>query len=301
MFYMRPSRYFPKTTSTKAVIDNLCYVMNTMLEREHAQQEGIGFIACMDNWKMANFEVNYCYQFMMALQGYMVPVKVQLFMIVNPPTWFRAIWKIMRPMLAPAFRKKVKICPESKIPKYLAPDYRNHLPDDMSTGTVNTESLVNDFIMYRRSVERELPASRYLNDKIQGEIAFRNRTLGDLDDAGYFSNVAFENDSHADDTSSHHGSSRDGDTPHSASSSSTLHPGRFAPAAIGGKSTATSSSRSSLWDRASAGSGESIGNGSGFVMDSVEELEDDDDLASIEADIDDENLMDEEDMKQPAA
>ena len=160
MFYMRPSRYFPNHTSVKSIIDNLCYVMNTMMERNSfAQQEGIGFVACMDAWKMKNFDVSYCYQFMMALQGFMVPVKTQLFLIVNPPSWFGAIWKIMKPMLAPSFRKRVKICPESKMEKYLAADFRVHLPDDMATGMADTEAIVSDFLKYRASVEKHIAAS----------------------------------------------------------------------------------------------------------------------------------------------
>lgn len=153
MFYMRPSRYFPKKTSVKKIINNLVYVMNTLLEKEHAQKEGIGFIACMDDWKMKNFDVNYCYQFMMALQGAMVPVKVQLFLIVNPPSWFGVIWRIMKPMLAPSFRKKVKICQEHKISKYLQDDFEQYLPDDMQSGRVDTNTIVTDFIAYRRFVE----------------------------------------------------------------------------------------------------------------------------------------------------
>jgi CRAL/TRIO domain len=158
MFYMRPARYFPGQTTTKMIIDNLCYVMNTMLENnQFAQKEGIGFIACMDNWKMKNFEVNYCYQFMMTLQGFMVPVKTQLFLIVNPPSWFGTIWKIMKPMLAPSFRKRVKICPEFKIAKYLQPGFEQFLPDDMASGQAYTDNMVMDFIAYREHVETGLP------------------------------------------------------------------------------------------------------------------------------------------------
>jgi hypothetical protein len=35
-----------------------------------------------NSWKMTNFSVNYCYQFMMMLQG-RIPVRVRLFLIVN--------------------------------------------------------------------------------------------------------------------------------------------------------------------------------------------------------------------------
>jgi CRAL/TRIO domain len=155
MFYMRPSRYFPNHTPTQTIIDNLCYVINTMLENNpSAQQHGIGFLASMDDWKMQNFDVPYCYQFMMALQGFMVPVKTQLFLIVNPPKWFGVVWKIMKPMLAPSFRKRVKICPEFQMAKYLAPGYQTFLPNDMKTGQANTDAMVVDFIAYRQYVEQ---------------------------------------------------------------------------------------------------------------------------------------------------
>jgi hypothetical protein len=80
---------------------------------------------------MVNFDVNFCYQFMMALQAAVVPASVELFLIVNPPSWFGAIWKIMRPMLAPSFRKKVKVIKEAMLPKYLMEGYENFLPDDL--------------------------------------------------------------------------------------------------------------------------------------------------------------------------
>jgi hypothetical protein len=57
MFYMRPARYCPRETPARAIIDNLAYVMNSMLEKERPCSDGIGFLACMDDWKMRNFEV----------------------------------------------------------------------------------------------------------------------------------------------------------------------------------------------------------------------------------------------------
>lgn len=52
MFYMKPSRYFPNETSARTIIENLSYVMNTMEERESPCKDGIGFLACMNDWKM---------------------------------------------------------------------------------------------------------------------------------------------------------------------------------------------------------------------------------------------------------
>mmetsp|Transcript_43288 Transcript_43288/g.104867 ORF Transcript_43288/g.104867 Transcript_43288/m.104867 type:complete len:483 (+) Transcript_43288:259-1707(+) len=165
MFYMRPALYFPKVTSTRTIIDNLVYVMNTMMESSRSAKHGIGFIANMNNWQFKNFETNYCLQFMQALQGMMVPAKVELFLIVNPPAWFGVIWKIMRPMLAPSFRRKVKICNESLLSRYLQKGYQKFLPDDFETGRASTKRLVDDFITYRRYVERD-----YNDDATQDEF-----------------------------------------------------------------------------------------------------------------------------------
>mmetsp|Transcript_599 Transcript_599/g.844 ORF Transcript_599/g.844 Transcript_599/m.844 type:complete len:217 (-) Transcript_599:364-1014(-) len=68
VFYMRPSRYFPKETSTQEIIDNLAYCMQVMVEKEKACTEGIAFAANMADWSMSNFSVSYCHQFMMMLQ-----------------------------------------------------------------------------------------------------------------------------------------------------------------------------------------------------------------------------------------
>jgi hypothetical protein len=138
--------------------------MHAMLEKERPCREGIGFLACMDDWTMENFNVDYCFQFMMTLQGYVVPVRVQLFLIVNPPSWFGAIWKIMKPMLAPAFRKKVKMIPEQDLHRYLQEGYQTYLPDAMESGKANTDDLVEDFVTYRKYLD-ELNPNYVENDK----------------------------------------------------------------------------------------------------------------------------------------
>lgn len=153
MFYMYPSRYFPKGIPTKYIVDNLAYVMLTMIEKEANSTNGIGFLACMNEWTLENFSVDYCYQFMMMLQGG-VPARVELFLIVNPPSWFGVIWKIMKPMLAPKFRRKVKMISEGELTGFLAPDYEEFLPDDMRTGRANTKRIVKDFVVYRRQIEQ---------------------------------------------------------------------------------------------------------------------------------------------------
>ena len=82
-FYMRPSRYSPNVTPTPTIIANLIYVMDTLWERHRDYNHKIGFIANMNDWTMQHFAVDYCFQFMQALQGRTAPVNVDLVSCIN--------------------------------------------------------------------------------------------------------------------------------------------------------------------------------------------------------------------------
>jgi CRAL/TRIO domain len=89
VFMMRPSRYVPHETPVSDIIDNLIFVMDRMTQQDFVtDQKGVAFVANMDSWKMRNFSTDYCLRFMMALQGHVFPARVNLFLIVNPPSWF---------------------------------------------------------------------------------------------------------------------------------------------------------------------------------------------------------------------
>lgn len=156
VFYMRPARYFPKKTPTSVVIDNLIFVMDKMSQQNNDahRSTGISFIANMEGWTMSNFSYEYCRRFMMTLQGRTFPVRIDLFLIMNPPSWFGKVWAIMKPMLSPSFRKKVFIITEDELPFFMSLDYEKDLPDDIRGGQVNTEDLVRDYVMFHQSLER---------------------------------------------------------------------------------------------------------------------------------------------------
>jgi hypothetical protein len=136
-----------------SVIDNLVYVMESMFEKEQACNDGIGFLANMTDWTMSNFAVSYCHKFMMTLQGRRVPARVELFLIVNPPTWFGYIWSIMKPMLSESFRRKVHMISFESLQHYLAPGFTNYLPDECYGGTTTSDQIVRNFIEERKRTE----------------------------------------------------------------------------------------------------------------------------------------------------
>jgi len=61
VLYMKPSRYVPSETSTKAILNNLAYCINSMYEKESTNRDGIAFLANMDDWTMnKHFGTKYC-------------------------------------------------------------------------------------------------------------------------------------------------------------------------------------------------------------------------------------------------
>eukprot|EP00542_Grammatophora_oceanica_P010177 CAMPEP_0194047186 /NCGR_PEP_ID=MMETSP0009_2-20130614/23607_1 /TAXON_ID=210454 /ORGANISM="Grammatophora oceanica, Strain CCMP 410" /LENGTH=874 /DNA_ID=CAMNT_0038692723 /DNA_START=6 /DNA_END=2630 /DNA_ORIENTATION=+ len=153
MFYMNQSRFSPKDNSMTAMMDNLVYVMQCMLEKEQAAEKGIGFIANMTDMKMTNFSVPYCHKLLQTLQGRRCPTKVELFLIVNPPSWFGSIWSIMKPMLGDDFQQNVHIVTIHGMKNFLASGYEAHLPDDIASGRAATGSMVGNFIEERKQKE----------------------------------------------------------------------------------------------------------------------------------------------------
>jgi hypothetical protein len=126
------------------VIANLLYVMDNLDQGCGDGKNGkMGFIANMNDWTTDNFD--YCLQFMEALQGYKGPVKVDLFLIVNPPIWFDTVWQIMKPMLASSFRRKAHMIPESKLKDFFKPGFERYLPNELKeTGRLCVPELVAD-------------------------------------------------------------------------------------------------------------------------------------------------------------
>jgi hypothetical protein len=150
---MRPSRCAAKTAESRDVIHSLAYAFSTMVEREAPCTQGVALLANMMDFTMSNFATDYWFQFMSILQGQVVPVRVNLFLIVNPPEWFGTIWNIMKTMLTVEFQERVRMISELELPQYLAVGYEEFLPNDMTTGKALTDELIGDFVNYRKAIE----------------------------------------------------------------------------------------------------------------------------------------------------
>eukprot|EP00542_Grammatophora_oceanica_P019886 CAMPEP_0194049988 /NCGR_PEP_ID=MMETSP0009_2-20130614/32383_1 /TAXON_ID=210454 /ORGANISM="Grammatophora oceanica, Strain CCMP 410" /LENGTH=223 /DNA_ID=CAMNT_0038696339 /DNA_START=237 /DNA_END=908 /DNA_ORIENTATION=+ len=160
VYYIRPSRYFPKKCPVLVINEANVYVMNSMLEKEQTCTDGISIVVNMKDFSMKNFDVGYAYTSCMLMQGLRSPTRIMAFLIVDYPSWFGSIWHIMKRFLAPSFRRKVHIIKSSQMPDFFAPGFVEFLPDDMWGGQANTDEMVRNFIAERKLIEANRLSTR---------------------------------------------------------------------------------------------------------------------------------------------
>jgi CRAL/TRIO domain len=151
VFFMQATRFSPKEASVEMLIDNLIYVMNCMLEDEF---KGIGFILDLSDCSMHHFSVGYFLKLMIAIQGRKNPTRIEMFLIVNQPTWFANMWgAVIKPMLHKDFREKTHRINFNDMKKFLAPEFERFLPSDIYGGNANSDLMVRRFIEERKMLE----------------------------------------------------------------------------------------------------------------------------------------------------
>eukprot|EP00980_Cylindrotheca_fusiformis_P014049 scaffold3670_cov124-Cylindrotheca_fusiformis.AAC.25 len=146
VLYLRPSRRNPET-DTSTVIESLCYVLNDMSDTEDKCRNGVAVISNLKGFTMDKFDEEAWFQFMMTMQGNLVPTRVKLFLIVNAPSWFETnVWEKVKPILSSSFSKKVHMIQTKNLSDYLMEDYQAFLPDELSHGFKDTNEIVEDYV-----------------------------------------------------------------------------------------------------------------------------------------------------------
>lgn len=180
--YMQASRFFPDKSKAVPIqdrIDNLVYVMECVYERKRPNAPGTGMclVANFADFEMSHFSADCFKQFMQALQGRVAPNKVTLFLIVNPPSWFDKVWKVMKLMMSSDFINITHIVDEEELWQFFDVGYEDHLPDEFATGKADTKAMVEDFVAYRFALEdatgrnKTKRAARQLGRKIKAIMA----------------------------------------------------------------------------------------------------------------------------------
>eukprot|EP00980_Cylindrotheca_fusiformis_P014047 scaffold3670_cov124-Cylindrotheca_fusiformis.AAC.23 len=147
VLYLRPSHYCPAEMEEATIIESLCYALNDMSDTEEKCRKGIAVISNMKGVTRENFDEEGWLEFMLTLQGEMVPTKVNLLLIVHAPSWFRKdVFKSMKTKLSSSFNKKVHQVKSEHLSDYLMEGFRAYLPSDLSHGYRDPDEIVEDYV-----------------------------------------------------------------------------------------------------------------------------------------------------------
>ncbi|KAJ3083745.1 hypothetical protein HDU99_006632 [Rhizoclosmatium hyalinum] len=104
--YMRPNKYYPNQIPWQHVVNALVYLLEvTTGEQEKAAKYGFTFVCDMQDWGWSNFGTTYAAQFFSILSG-RFPVRIRKFVLVNPPSLFPMVWKLIKPMMGEELASK---------------------------------------------------------------------------------------------------------------------------------------------------------------------------------------------------
>jgi len=147
VIYTRPSRCKHGDDDMTKILESLCYVMNDFSQTEEQCRNGVAIVTNLEGFQREHFDPQEWHQFLMALQGALVPTKVTLGLLVNPPAWFeKDVWKKMRSSMPAQFRRNMHIITSDKLGDYLKEDYRAYLPSELDHGYRSVDEIVEDYV-----------------------------------------------------------------------------------------------------------------------------------------------------------
>lgn len=160
VIYSRPSRGNqgnPEEDTMTKILESLCYVMNDYSQTEQQCRDGVALVSNMEGLTMKHFDPQDWQQFLLALQGLLVPTKVTTILIVNAPSWFQQnVWKKMKSSMPYKFRRNVHIISSpDKLGDYLMEDYRAYLPTELDHGYRLASEVIEDYIDLKSFEDRQ--------------------------------------------------------------------------------------------------------------------------------------------------
>ena len=147
VIYSNPSICNNGDDDMTKVLESLCYVMNDFSQTEQQCRDGVALVTNLEGFKKEHFDHTEWHQFLLALQGTLVPTKVTTVLMVNPPSWFKQdVWKKMRSSMPAQFRRNVHIITSDELGDHLMEDYRAYLPTEFAHGYRIADEIIEDYV-----------------------------------------------------------------------------------------------------------------------------------------------------------
>lgn len=150
IIYGRPSQVFPEKDDVEEIIKGMVYLMSRVIEREKNSTEGVAVVINMQSWDWENYGTKYATKFFELMKG-RFPIRIRCFYMVEPPSMFDKVWKLIKPMMGDDFAQKVKIIKNKEELKDHVNDI-SHMPDSVG-GDANIDNIIAEFIKWRKGEE----------------------------------------------------------------------------------------------------------------------------------------------------
>lgn len=134
---------------TETILDSIFYTTFAMHEHEDTWDKGIGVILNMADWTVSRHDIYPWDTLLEALFGKSMPVKVTKVLVVNPPSGFSEIWR----MLYRTFQENLLEVPVDDFGGELMEGFERFLPDDVVSGNKVTVDMLSEIIEERMAVE----------------------------------------------------------------------------------------------------------------------------------------------------
>ncbi|CAJ1967841.1 unnamed protein product [Cylindrotheca closterium] len=154
VFYFHPSRYIPTSRNNHLLLDNMCYVLNDMSRTIDQCRNGVVMIVNMEGYSMKNFHNDTQMKMTRITEGHVVPTRIVDILIVNPPKFFKRLWKVVKPAFSKTYKKRIHIISNDKLGNYLMDGFEEYLPDEFM-GWRSTQEMAIDYCDLKQYEERQ--------------------------------------------------------------------------------------------------------------------------------------------------
>ncbi|XP_041464328.1 tyrosine-protein phosphatase non-receptor type 9-like isoform X2 [Lytechinus variegatus] len=126
----------PNSTPTQAVLQAAVFQLDQALSSYETQRNGLTWIYNMTGSSFTNFDLNMSKKLLgMLRDGY--PARLKRIYVVTPPLWFKAMYKILTPLLKEKIKERVTLVSAERLCRYLP---ATSLPKDLG-GTADVKHL----------------------------------------------------------------------------------------------------------------------------------------------------------------
>lgn len=144
--YMTPGNYDPSNGNLEKLLESLVYLLEDMTTEGSRGARGVAVMANMTGLGWSSFSVSFAKSVYDIIQG-VYPIRN--FVIMNPPSWFNAMWRLIRPLMGTKSAEKVHLVSDDAIYEYVD---KASLPLSMGGGS-NYSSVISDYIAKKRAEE----------------------------------------------------------------------------------------------------------------------------------------------------